>query len=138
MMHVQSTMGPEAEENNPPESDCCSIHEKIRGCNKIYWNLQTSILGMQTSMEWAFQVLPESDLRLIALNMQALQNQLAQIETYSDALQVIQLFYACSEITRLSQTIYHRASLFNWPKYVFAQAVIKSYAMYPNGKSPSK
>ena len=70
------------------KGDSCSIHEKIRSCNEIYWDLQTAVLGIETSMEWAYKVLPESDLRLVALNMQALKTQLEQIEAYSDALQV--------------------------------------------------
>jgi hypothetical protein len=65
-----------------------SIHEKARACKEMFWNLQTAILGMQAPIEWASHVLSETDLCMVATNMQALQAQLDQIETYSNALQV--------------------------------------------------
>lgn len=65
-----------------------SIVEQARACNQIYWNLQTAILNLQAPVQWAFQVLPEADLHLVANNLQALEIHMQQIEAYSNALQV--------------------------------------------------
>jgi hypothetical protein len=134
-------MGPESEGRSPPEPDNMSIHEKIRVCNEMYWHLQTAVLGMQTSMEWAFQVLPESDLRVVALNMQALQNQLQQIEAYSDALQVNQNFQVFDEFICISQTVIAWVEILKLTKIcVSTQVVINSSkSLHSKGcKSPSK